>query len=114
MSTYENSRELQGQVLQENDRVIFALSGRHIEYRVRSCYLSYPGNNATIFNLLGLNKENFCSNFYPIDGGRSETSWPQPPKGIDTLKELTTCVIALYNEISKQNDPNVALYNSLP
>lgn len=94
------AEDLIGSTLEYGDRVYFGA----IYYQVESKYLSfkrtneYPiGSNASIFEVLGLKKNTFCSEHYryPDTGG----GWPEcNNKDMDAL---TRVILALYEEISK-------------
>lgn len=94
------AEDLIGSTLEYGDHVYFGA----IYYQVESRYLSfkrtneYPiGSNASIFEVLGLKKNTFCSEHYryPDTGG----GWPECNNR--DMDALTRVVLALYKEISK-------------
>ena len=94
------AEDLRGSILQYGDFVYFGA----LKYQVESRYLSfkrtseYPcGSNASVFEVLDLKKNTFCSKHY----GYPETGGDWPECNIKDMGALTRVVLALYEEISK-------------
>lgn len=100
MTTYHNLKELEGHVLEQNDRVQFGI----YNYIVDSSFLyvnhsldTLSATNDTIFQKLSIDKYIFCNEHYGYthDGG----GWPE--SRIKDYAALTRVVNALYQEIEK-------------
>jgi len=84
--------------LKYDDKVIFKLDGEELEYTVCIDHLYGSESNTQIFELLKLDKGDFCTKAYgyPNDGGE----WPSSK--MDGYKALTRCVKALAEEVAKK------------
>jgi len=94
--TYDSYKKLDGSTLQYKDAVIFTHNGTKYCYEVRDNFMNNDGNdNAIIFDVLYLDKMDFCSKHY---GYRSDSGyWPT----FRNYEQLTKCVLALFCILEK-------------
>lgn len=89
-----------GRTYKFDDRVIFTVDGKDYKYTVEDAWLSNSdGRNDEIFDVLGLDANEFCSKAYgyPAEGG----SWPEcHDRDLDALNRA---IKALREEIAKRS-----------
>jgi soluble cytochrome b562 len=103
--TFTSKEELVGNVLKQDDYVVFNVHDITLKYGVRSDYLTcVDSDNARIFDALGVNKEQLARTAYGYDTGRYGV-WPYAH--CKDFAALTRLCIALYEEIERQSKPKV-------
>lgn len=110
MATYTSFAELQNNILQYGDHVIFDYDGFHVEYGVGNrCLTEINGNfliENNIFKLLDLNAYDFCEQHYNKKAVNWEF-WRQkrpmrwPLYADDDFNGMTKCVLELFAKIEK-------------
>lgn len=97
---YHTLEELGNNTLHPNDTVYFCVNGKQLKYYVQYDHLSnvYKPNNAEIFSILSINKNDFCNSHYGYYNYGGD--WPSS-KSSD-FAALTRVVIALYQEIESK------------
>ena len=100
---YTSSVDLENNILLEHDEVVFTFpDGGSLTYKVGISYLScIGGTNCAVFDRLGLNKVEFCTELYGYQA--YDGDWPGSLG--DDYGALKRVVMALYKIIEeKYND----------
>lgn len=96
--TYHTLEGLGNNTLQLGDTIYFYINGKQLKYSVQSDHLCnmFRCNNAEIFSILGIKKEDFCRWHYGYEPNGGE--WPSCKIG--DFAALTRIVKLLYLEIA--------------
>lgn len=107
---YNSAEELNGNVLREDDTVVFKVDGETVRYSARKNYCTcLDGYNARVFDLLGMSsseKAQFAEEAYGYSLPMSAGFWPYSKK--EDYAALTRLCLALYEKI----DPTPAVLKS--
>lgn len=98
----QSKEDLIGEGLHAHDIVLFQIGDDIYKYHVFLSYLVLYGSEGgdIVFRILGIDKNMFCQTHY---GHKPEgtTIWPSCESS-NSLRCLTSCVRALYEEIEKE------------
>lgn len=86
--------------LKSGDKITFHYNGVAHKYGVTEGFCTCSGDNAKIFEVIGVNKEAFCKETYGYTP--SQGAWPPAIKeGMNDIEALARCIVAIDERLVK-------------